>query len=170
TLSKNLSPDNAYALVQTKNTNNVSIKNRNNISTDMFGFAVIPNLTPYQENSISLDVNSVANDVEFKRTNAKVIPSKGALVYLPFSANMGRKALFTLYDKNKKAIPLGAIATINKDGDVISGIVADQGQVYLTGLSEHGEINVTWNKEQSCTYNYSLKNVHDISEETLICK
>ncbi|HGB9919412.1 TPA: fimbria/pilus outer membrane usher protein [Escherichia coli] len=172
TLSKNLSSDNAYALVQTKNVNNVSIKNRNNISTDMFGFAVIPNLIPYQENSISLDVNSVANDVEFKRTNAKVVPTKGALVYLPFSANIGKKALFTLYDKNKKAIPLGAIVTTNKDGEVISGIVADQGQVYLSGLSDHGEINVTWNKEQTCTYKYSLKNAHarDISEEILICK
>jgi outer membrane usher protein len=172
TLSKNLSSDNAYALVQTKNINNVSIKNKNNMSTDMFGFAVIPNLIPYQENSISIDVNSVANDIEFKRTNAKVVPSKGALVYLPFSTNTGRKALFTLYDKNKKAIPLGAIATIKKDGDIISGIVADQGQVYLTGLSEHGEINVVWNESQSCIYKYSLNDAHvrDISEETLICK
>lgn len=72
-----------------------------------------------------------------------------------FKAKVGLKVLMTLTN-NGKPVPFGSVASY---GDGQSGsIVADGGQVYLTGLAPKGTINVKWGNSENerCTATYSL--------------
>ncbi|HBB1327641.1 TPA: fimbrial biogenesis outer membrane usher protein [Escherichia coli] len=85
---------------------------------------------------------------------------------------MGGKVLMTLKYGNK-SVPFGAIVTHgeNKNGS----IVAENGQVYLTGLPQSGKLQVSWgnDKNSNCIVDYKLPAVSPgtlLNQQTAICR
>lgn len=159
TLSQPLKLDGASALVQARDAASVKILNGSGIYTDWRGYAVVPYLTPYNRNQISLDVNSVKDNVELLNTDITVIPSRGALVSAPFKVNLGYKALITLIKNNGQPVPFGSLVTLDSENSVNSSIVADGGQVYMSGLPEEDTLLAKWGDgpSQQCKARYKLK-------------
>ncbi|HHF9763468.1 TPA: fimbria/pilus outer membrane usher protein, partial [Escherichia coli] len=173
TLSQPLSLDSASALVQARDAASVKVLNGSGIYTDWRGYAVVPYLNPYNRNQISLDVNSVKDNVELLNTDVTVIPSRGALVSAPFKVNVGNKAIITLIQKNGEPVPFGSVVTLDSENSINSSIVADQGQVYMSGLPEEDTLIAQWGEEasQKCKTNYKLQNKKaKFSELTLQCQ
>ncbi|MCV5714495.1 fimbria/pilus outer membrane usher protein, partial [Escherichia coli] len=79
---------------------NIKVKRGIGISTDFNGYAVVPYLSPYRKNGISLDVNKVNEETEIIKSDLTLIPSRGALVHAKFNVVSGHKALITLIRKN----------------------------------------------------------------------
>lgn len=158
TLSQPLSLDNASALIQARDAASVKVLNGSGIYTDWRGYAVVPYLTPYNRNQISLDVNSVRDDVELLNTDVTVIPKRGALVSAPFKVSVGNKAIITLIQKNGDPVPFGSLVTLGSETSINSSIVADEGQVYMTGLPEEDILVAKWGNapSQQCKANYKL--------------
>lgn len=119
-------------LVKAPGADNVKIENQTGIHTDWRGYAILPFATEYRENRVALNANSLADNVELDETVVTVIPTHGAIARATFNAQIGGKVLMTLKYGNK-SVPFGAIVTHgeNKNGS----IVAENGQVYLTGLT-----------------------------------
>lgn len=173
TLSQPLSFDNASALVKTSDATGVKVLNGSGIYTDWRGYAVVPYLTPYRRNVISLDVNSVKNNVELLNTDIAVIPRKGALVPASFKVNVGNRAIITLIQKNGLPVPFGSVVTLDSESKVTSNIVADDGQVYMSGLPKKGTLIAKWGEssEQQCITEYSIKQKNNrLYNITLTCQ
>ncbi|WP_341450487.1 FimD/PapC C-terminal domain-containing protein, partial [Escherichia coli] len=70
-------------------------------------------------------------------------------------ARVGIKLLMTL-THNNKPLPFGAMVT--SESSQSSGIVADNGQVYLSGMPLAGKVQVKWGEEENahCVANYQL--------------
>lgn len=128
-------------LVKAPGADNVKIENQTGIHTDWRGYAILPFATEYRENRVALNANSLADNVELDETVVTVIPTHGAIARATFNAQIGGKVLMTLKYGNK-SVPFGAIVTHgeNKNGS----IVAENGQVYLTGLPQSGKLQVSW--------------------------
>lgn len=144
-------------LVKAPGAGNVNIDNQTGIHTDWRGYAIIPYATEYRENRVSLNANTLADDVELEETVTSVVPTHGAIARAHFNAHIGLKALLTLIYKNKP-VPFGAIVT---HSDNINGsIVAENGQVYLTGIAPRDTLTVTWGSESDaqCKASYTLPN------------
>uniref|UniRef100_UPI000A47AE9B FimD/PapC C-terminal domain-containing protein n=1 Tax=Escherichia coli TaxID=562 RepID=UPI000A47AE9B len=101
-----------------------------------------------------------------------VIPTHGAIARATFNAQIGGKVLMTLKYGNK-SVPFGAIVTHgeNKNGS----IVAENGQVYLTGLPQSGQLQVSWGKDKNsnCIVEYKLPEVSPgtlLNQQTAICR
>lgn len=95
---------------------------------------------------------------ELDITSTEVIPGKGALVRAEFAAHIGIRGLFTVRYRNK-SVPFGATASAQiKNSSQITGIVGDNGQLYLSGLPLEGVINIQWGDgvQQKCQANYKL--------------
>ncbi|WP_024212622.1 fimbria/pilus outer membrane usher protein [Escherichia sp. TW14182] len=173
TLSQPLSLNSASALVQARDAANVRVLNGSGIYTDWRGYAVVPYLNPYNRNQISLDVNSAKDNIELLNTDVTVIPARGALVSAPFKVNVGNKAMITLIQKNGKPVPFGSLVTLDSENSTNSSIVADQGQVYMSGLPEEDMLVAQWGDDpsQQCKANYKLKNKKGkFNELTLRCQ
>lgn len=172
TLSQKLSLDGGNALVIAPGAKGVKINSGTGISTDWFGYALVPNLSSYQHNNVALDVNSLPDDVDAKNTDTDVVPTRGALVSAPFNVSVGYRALITL-NHSSGVIPLGASVVVRKDNDVVSQGVVDRGQVYLSGLPETGKLEVNWQNgtEYHCLADFRLTpSETGLNQITAVCQ
>ena len=155
-----------FAIVNANHASGVRFQNQRGIQTDWQGNAVIPSLSPYQENQIRIDTTSLPEDVDSSDTAITVIPSRSAAVVARFDAHVGYRVLIKLTRPDGRAVPFGAIATTGTP--VISGIVDDTGTLYLAGVPDSVLIGVKWGngQEQQCTASISLSSPSSSSSPT----
>ncbi|UAN45152.1 fimbrial biogenesis outer membrane usher protein [Serratia sp. JSRIV001] len=164
------------ALVEAPGAAGVAAQSRAGVRTDFRGYTVFPSLQPYSENRIALDPTTVSDDAALESFDMRVVPTEGAVVRAKFATRSGARALLTLKRPNGKAIPLGAIASLDSDkAEGNAGMVGAEGQVYLTGIPEQGSLRVQWGKgdHQRCLVDYELsmeKNLAGMYEIQGICK
>ncbi len=172
TLSQKLSLDGGNALVMAPGAKDVKVNSGTGISTDRFGYALVPNLGSYQHNNVALDISSLPDDVDAKNTNTDVVPTRGALVAAPFNVSVGYRALITLR-YSPGVIPLGATVMVKQGKNVVSQGIVDNGQVYLSGLPEAGSLEVTWQNgaEHHCQADFHITpSETGLNQITAVCR
>ncbi|NCG54505.1 fimbria/pilus outer membrane usher protein [Serratia fonticola] len=156
TLSQSLG--NTVAIVSAPGAGGVGVTH-GGIRTDSRGYAVVPYLSDYQKNSISLNPTTLPDDVDITQSSLNVYPTKGAVVMASFSPRIGYQALVTLR-KGNTPVPFGALVTVADapQADTQPGIVGDGGQAYLSGLPASGRLRVVWgpDADQRCEAVFSL--------------
>lgn len=146
------------ALVAAPGAKNVDILGYPGVKTDYRGYAVVPYISPYRKNDVTLDPESFGNNTEVAITTQTVIPTRSAVVRANYQTSVGYRVLMTLLTASGKPIPFGAMVSVGNSKDAGGFIVGDNGQVYLTGLRENGQLKVRWgsNSDEQCTVNYSI--------------
>lgn len=154
TLSQTL--NDTIGLVAAPGAGYATLQNTQGVETNRWGYAIKPYLTPYTENRITLNVDNLGNDVDIVNNNATVIPTKGAVVLAKIDTHVGYRVIMKL-SNGKTPLPFGAVITL-KNSD-ISGIVGDDGEVYLSGMPAQGELVAKWGSaaNQTCNLSYSLE-------------
>lgn len=142
------------ALVEAPGASDAKVGGWPGVSTDFRGYTTLGYMSPYQENTVSLDPASLPNNAEITQTDARVVPTTGAVVAAKFATRVGGRALMTLTQSNGQVVPFGALAMLSGQ-NVGAGVVGEDGQVYLTGLPDEGVLKVQWSGQQ-CSVNYRL--------------
>lgn len=140
------------ALVRAKDADNVKVIGNPGISTDRWGNAIVPYVSPYQRNDLSLDTSSLGARADISTNTRTVVPTRGAIVLANYPTSIGYKVFVTLQGVN---IPFGAKATVSNNGVVSTGIVDDGQKVYLNGAPIEGTISVSW-ADGHCEAPYKL--------------
>lgn len=146
-------PGETNVLVAAPGASGVPVEGGTGIRTDWRGYAIVPYSTAYRNNRVSLNTRNINSNTEIETSTVQVVPTRGSLVRAEFKTRRGERVLMTLTYRGK-ALPFGTMVT----GQNISGIVGDEGQVYLSGMPERGELSAQWGNEddQSCTVNFLL--------------
>lgn len=147
------------AIVDIPNAGDVAILNQAGVKTNSMGYALVPYVTPYRKNTLEIDTLMLPENTEMELTSQTISPSRGALVKADFSANVGYRVLMTVNLANKKPVPFGA-QVIFKDNSQLNSIVGNDGEVYLSGLEQRGNLTIKYNNE-TCHVNYDLSGVLD---------
>lgn len=158
------------AIVDIPEAADVAVLNQAGVETNSYGYALVPYITPYRKNTIDIDTSALPENTEMALTSQTVAPSRGALVKANFSANVGYRALVSLTLENGEFIPFGS-QVIFKDNPQLNNIVGNDGEVYLSGLSEKGQFIVKYNDKQ-CSANYNLLGVSHylgLYKTTVVC-
>ncbi|MBV8042160.1 fimbria/pilus outer membrane usher protein [Pluralibacter sp.] len=145
------------ALVEAPGVSGVNISNQTGVNTDFRGYTLVPYVSPYRENQISLDTTALPDDADVSLSSLTVTPTRGAIVRAHFNTHIGKRVLMTLTRSNGAVVPFGAM--VADDGASASGsIVGDGGQVYLSGLADRGSAIVKWGQtdNQQCRINWQL--------------
>jgi outer membrane usher protein len=162
----------SVAVVSAPGAAGTQVMNGGSVQTDSRGYAVVPYLSNYQSNTVSLNPATLPDDVDITQSSVNVYPTKGAVVLANFSTRVGYQALLTLSRNNGQPVPFGSLVTVgNTPGSELNtGIVGDGGQVYLSGLPEQGKLRVTWGQDagQQCRVSYSLVNMPAASQRNPI--
>lgn len=159
-------------LVKAPGAGGVRVENQTGVRTDWRGYAVLPYATEYRENRVGLDTNTLADNVDIDDAVVSVVPTHGAIVRADFSTHVGIKLLITLIH-NGKPVPFGAIVT--SGNNQASSIVADNGQVYLTGMPPSGSVQAKWGESAgaSCVARYRLPEAYQrqaLSQLSAACR
>ncbi|WP_301308559.1 fimbria/pilus outer membrane usher protein [unidentified bacterial endosymbiont] len=146
----------AVALVKARNAPGLVIKNNPGVVTDRFGHAIVPYLQPYRQDTVALDTEKMRSDIEPGNTVVSTVPTEGAIVVAEFSPHVGAKLLVTLRAPDGALLPFGATATAGKASN--EGIIDENGQVYLSGVSPEGTIVAQWgDPARVCHAPYKIK-------------
>lgn len=146
-------------LVATPGASGTKISNNNGVKTDVFGYAVLPYITPYRHNVVALDTTSLSKNVEIEESATDVVPTRGAVVRARFKTHVGFRVIMTLTQSSGKFVPFGTIISlINESGNADAGIVGEAGEAYLSGLPPKGTLIAQWGKEpeKQCKINYTI--------------
>lgn len=159
-------------LVAAPGASGTHIENNSGVKTDWRGYAVVPYASTYRLNRIALKTDSLDKHVDLESNVVNVVPTKGAVVRAKFSARVGIRAIITLM-KDGHPLPFGSIVTEDDNG--ASGIVDDDGQVYLTGLPLKGKIHAQWGTDnsQQCSVVFSIPQEEvskSITDFTALCQ
>ncbi|MDZ5731223.1 FimD/PapC C-terminal domain-containing protein, partial [Enterobacter sp. D2] len=97
------------------------------------------------ERDIRCNHRSVSHDTDVEEAVRTVVPTRGAVVKASFSTRTGLRMLVTL-SRNGKPVPFGSMVTLKGQDErkPVTGIVGDDGQVYLAGMPPQGELEVAW--------------------------
>lgn len=130
----------AFAVVHIDHGDNVKVQNSQGIYTDFWGNAIVPTLTNYRRNTVT--VNTLGHDdIDIQDASVDVTPTKGAAVAADFTARKGKRALLTL-NLGQGKVPFGAVLSL----EGTTALVGDDGEAYVTGLNGTQRFTVQWGK------------------------
>jgi outer membrane usher protein len=142
----------SFAVVQVPNFSNVQVYAYNQpvAKTNRKGNALVPNLLPYQNNSISIDPSNLPINTEINATQLYAVPYYQSGVLLRFPVKASRSATLTLVLPSGKPVPAGAVVNYigHSDQDYPVG---EDGELYLTELEIDNQLKAIWDN-QSCTF------------------
>lgn len=129
---------NTFALVEAPGAAGAKIGGGQGATVNSRGYALVPSLTPYRYNNITLDGSGMDTQAELQESQRRVAPMAGAAVKLRFATLSGYPLLITISDN--VSLPLGASVT-DARGRVV-GMVAQGNQIYARVESEQGQLTL----------------------------
>ncbi|MEB7742507.1 fimbria/pilus outer membrane usher protein [Escherichia coli] len=155
------------ALVEAPGVSGVSVGGWPGVRTDFRGYTTLGYLGPYQENVVTLNPATLPANAEIPQTDTRVVPTAGAVIPATFVTRVGGRAVIMLTRADGKPVPFGAVASGEGPAgqQMGTGVVGDDGEVYMTGLPEKGRLRVQWGngQQQHCQADYQLPESNDAS-------
>lgn len=145
-----------FALVEAKGAEGARLFNSSQTRIDSNGYAIVPSVTPYSYNNISIDPQGMEGDAEILDSQKRIAPVAGSSVKVVFRTRTGTALLIKATAPAGGSIPLGA-QVYNADNEEI-GITGQGGQIYVRVPQTTGTLTVRWGEgEQYCTLPYQFK-------------
>lgn len=146
-----------FAIVEAKDAEGARVTNAAGVKIDARGYAVVPYVTPYVMNEISLDPKGLSTDVELQETSQHVAPVAGAVPLLVFKTAYSRSAVINARQQDGSPVPFGAVVSDRSGQDL--ALVGQAGKLLVRGLSDQGELQVQWatgTGPMGCSLSYAL--------------
>ncbi|MFJ2989640.1 fimbria/pilus outer membrane usher protein [Collimonas sp. NPDC087041] len=146
----------AVALVHVPEAEGAAIESAVGVRIDRRGYAVAPYLTPYQNNTISIDPKGTSDDVELKETTQTVAPTLGAVVLLKYASINGRAVVIKAAREDGTPLPFAAQVFDEKENAV--GVVGQASKAFVRGIADSGVLTVKWGEtaDSQCRIRYQL--------------
>lgn len=147
---------NTFAIVEAKEAEGAAIANRTGNRVNRSGYAIVPHLTPFEENRIALDPQGMAETVELASTSRAVVPDAGAAIKVSFPTRVGYSLLLETRQADGKPVPFGAEVFDERQQSV--GNVGQGGQLYARVTRKTGTLTLRWGEQrgQQCQVRYRL--------------
>ncbi|NTX43679.1 fimbrial biogenesis outer membrane usher protein [Burkholderia cepacia] len=148
-----------FAIVEAPGAAGARVANATGVRIDGNGYAVVPYLTPYNLNTISLDPKGISMDVEMKETSRQIAPRAGAVPLIRFATETGRSAIVQAHRQDGEPLPFGA--TVHDETDKEIGIVGQASRILARGLNDSGALTVRWGADDGsvCRIAYELPTI-----------
>lgn len=121
--------------------------------TNAEGVALIPNLWPYQNNSVRIDPKDLPVSAEIDSIEILTVPAWRSAVKVKFPVRGGRGALLKVTFEDGEPAPAGA--TVEVEGDKAQFYVARRGEAFVTGLQTSNRVQLNW-QGRHCTFDVTL--------------
>lgn len=147
--------DQSFAVAEIAGYPNVGMGIGSNVMTrtNAEGIALIPNLWPYQSNSVRIDPKDLPVSAEIGSIEILTVPAWRSAVKVTFPVRGGRGALLKVHFDDGEPAPAGA--TVEVEGDKEQFYVARRGEAFVTGLQTSNRVQLNW-QGNKCTFDVTL--------------
>jgi outer membrane usher protein len=152
-----------FALIEAPGAEGAKISNINHTRIDRRGYALVPALTPYRYNTISLNPEDMTADVDLEMGEQKIVPYSGASVKVKFKTKQGQALLIQSPLLDGGNLPLGA--DVYDENNHVVAVVGQNSQIYLRSEQPQAVINVVWGeeKDERCQIRYDINQSERLS-------
>ncbi len=154
-----LSPpvNDSFAVVDTSGVAGVRVMDENRLvgRTDGAGRLLVPGLTAFTANRLSIDPLDVPLNVTVPFTEATVVPGEHAGVVVRFPLERSRAALVTVLDSRGQPVPLGSTARLA--GNAFP--VGHGGVMYLTHLRPTNRLTIVTPDGAHCRVRFAYRDL-----------
>ncbi|MBI6202371.1 fimbria/pilus outer membrane usher protein [Providencia rettgeri] len=157
--------DQSRLVVDVPKAKGVIIENSHAITNDL-GLATISNVPTYYNMEYKVDLNNLPDTVNVEDNVLETVLTDGAIGYIKMDADIGKSLISRIKLANGQYPPLGAVVT-NTSNNKVSGIIAESGIVYLTGLNMGDQLSINWGEGKSCSF--SADSILVKSSDAIIC-
>lgn len=143
-------------LVHAPGATDARLTNALGLRVDGRGYAVVPYVSPYRLNAVTLDPAEMSRDVELESSSQSVAPYAGAISLLRFQTRSGRALLISVRGAAGKSLPLGA--SVKDEQGQLVGLVGQGGRLYVRSEHDSGRLRVEWGTQasQRCVLDYHV--------------
>jgi len=127
-----------FALVEAPGAEGARVGGGQGAKVNSSGYALVPSLTPYRYNNVTLDGSEMDSSAELQESQRRIAPMAGAAVKLRFATLAGYPLLITV--KGDAGLPVGA--NVTDDRGRVVGMVAQGNQVYARVEGEQGQLTL----------------------------
>lgn len=147
--------DDSFAVVDTDGIGGVRVmdENRRVGVTDAAGRLLLPDLQSFDRNHISIDPTDLPIDATIPYVTQDVRPQYQSGVVVRFPIKISHSALIRLVDADRRALPLGSVATLH--GTRVQDPVGYDGDVYVQDLRAHNTLTVERPDGRRCTVHFT---------------
>lgn len=145
-----------FALVEAKGAEGAKLFNSSQIRIDSNGYALVPSVTPYHYNNISIDPQGMEGNAEVLENQKRIVPVAGSSVKVKFRTRIGTALLIKTITENGLTIPMGA--EVFNDRNESIGLAGQGGQIYVRVEQPEGKLIVRWGEGDAyCILPYSIQ-------------
>ncbi|MCS3429830.1 outer membrane usher protein [Klebsiella sp. BIGb0407] len=145
-----------FALVEAKGAEGAKLFNSSQLEIDDNGYALVPSVTPYRYNNISIDPQGMEGNAEVLDSQKRIIPVAGSSVKVKFRTRLGTALLIKAIPKNGVTIPMGAEVYDEQNQSI--GLAGQGGQIYVRVEQPEGKLTVRWGEGSDyCVLPYAIK-------------
>lgn len=136
-------------MIDTDGVSGVPLVGNGGVSHSNFaGKGVIGDLNNYYRSTVRIDLDRLADNVDATRSVVQSSLTEGAIGYRKMGVIAGEKAMAIVRLSDGKSPPFGAI--IENSHGYQTGIVNEDGSVWLTGINAGEKMNVKWDGKEQC--------------------
>lgn len=145
-----------FALVEAKGARGARILNSQRGEIDRFGYALVPSLSPYHYNAITLGASGSGGHVEIQDSEKNIAPYAGAMVKVTFRTLQGYPLMLKTRTNRDATVPVGA-DLLDEVGNRV-GTFGQGGNAYLRVAKTHGQLKAVWgdDAQSSCVMDYHI--------------
>lgn len=160
------------ALVDTQGVADIGVQNAPGTRTNARGYSLVPYLTPYRHNRITLDTDHLGLEVDIENSVSQAVPRRGAVIKARFKVSRSRKIIAELRLADGKQPPFGT-QVLDTHGHVV-GVVGPGGQVLLAVSETDKRLIAKWSERSQgqCVFELEPRRKEDgqhYSTQTLMC-
>ncbi|ENV56537.1 hypothetical protein F951_02235 [Acinetobacter soli CIP 110264] len=144
------------------------VSNTVGLSINKAGYAVVPYVTPYRLNDITLDPQEMSSKVELEETSQRIAPFAGAIAKVDFATKTGYAVYINTKTVDGNSLPFAAQVFNPKDEAV--GIVAQGSMIYLRTPQAQDRLYVKWGDESNerCSVEYNVSNQLQNKQQSVV--
>lgn len=141
-------------IVHAPSARDANVQNIPGVQLNARGYAVVPSVSPYRLNTVTLDPRGMSHEVELQDSSRTIAPVAGAISLLRFETRTGQALLVNARRASGEPLPFGA-RVLDADGQRV-GVVGQGGLAYVRMRAATGTLTATWGAqaEQSCQITY----------------
>lgn len=132
----------AIALVHAPGAEGASVGGTAGVRVDKAGYAVVPNLRAYQQNSIEIDPQGATGEVSFANSLQYATPTRGAVVPLVYKTDTRKTLVIRARRADGRPVPFAA-SVMDERGQQV-GVVGQGSKIFLRGADARGRWTVQW--------------------------
>ncbi|MFZ4835560.1 fimbria/pilus outer membrane usher protein [Rouxiella sp. Mn2063] len=162
--------DYPFAIVDVPGGKGAKLLNGYGAQIDRFGYAIVPSLTPYRENSVSIDARGLPDTVDVLESESTVVPRMGSAIAINMKTVIGVPSILIVRNQKNAYLPIGT--ELFDEKGISQGIIGQSGMAFVRGWDPiqnplhvnyaKGKCRLVQNKLQHNTSNSTNNNITQV--------